>query len=424
VPRPCGVPGGAGELLTLQGERIMSLAEALLKLPGSTLQKHVVSLDRSALFNLSLASKELFHSNFLAWLCKLYPSLVGPIFARFTQAPCPSCDELKVHRERRNFDLTMEFPNGESLIVENKVKSIASQEQLKEYSDKVTDKEHYGFLLLSLTRPSFLQLGDAQFQVNGTAWHFLSYKDLAGQLEPTVGRIAALDQYHGELVKDYLGFITSLDAVASHLAVNWDDDEDDFFRDEEGKLLGDLRLRDLTGKIRYAQLAEKVKESLEAEGCRVVPKGDIESATLGDFMAFPAFYRGEATCEFKYLARGGDKPVALSVMLQGHAIKVFVGVPGRPDEAKMIAAKNIANELAKPRPSGKLWFDLGSIAGDSKEMPAEGFNQYVGTWLYRYKKIKRSSPKGLVEIFVKYARAIRDAEDAIRSQIERVYGPV
>ena len=386
-------------------------------LPASTFREHVSSLAGSAMFNFSLASKELFHSNFLAWLCELYPSLVGPIFARFTMGACPSCDKLKVLRERRNFDLTIKFPNGESLIVENKVKSIPSEEQLKEYSDKVAgkEKEHTGFLLLSLTRPSFFQSGDGPFQVNGTAWHFLSYKELARQLEPTKDRIAALDKYHGELVEDYLGFVRSLDAIASHISVKWDDDEDDFFRDEERELLGNIRLRDLMDKIRYAQLDEKIKEGLRAEGCYVVPKED-DLNNAGDFAAHAAFYRGEATCEFKYLARAGDNPVYLSVMLQGNALKVFVGVPKSKD-----AAKRLATELVKPRAGGKLWFDFASIGGDRQEMPVKGFNQYVGTWLYRYKRIEKSSPKALVQVFMHYARAIRDAEDAIRNEIERAY---
>lgn len=32
-------------------------------------------LKKSPLFNLSLANKELFHSNFIAWFGKLYPEL-------------------------------------------------------------------------------------------------------------------------------------------------------------------------------------------------------------------------------------------------------------------------------------------------------------------------------------------------------------
>jgi len=56
-------------------------------------------------------------------------------------------------------------------------------------------------------------------------------------------------------------------------------------------------------------------------------------------------------------------------------------------------------------------------------MPTKGFNQYIRTWLYRYKKIAQYSPNGIVEIFLGYARAIRDGEKAILSRIEAAYDP-
>ena len=57
----------------------------------TSFKNHVQRLKKCPLFNLSLASKELFHSNFLAWLCEAYPNQVGRLFARFTKIPCASC---------------------------------------------------------------------------------------------------------------------------------------------------------------------------------------------------------------------------------------------------------------------------------------------------------------------------------------------
>jgi hypothetical protein len=39
------------------------------------------TLKKSPLFNLSLTSRELFHSNFLAWLAETYPREVGQVFS-------------------------------------------------------------------------------------------------------------------------------------------------------------------------------------------------------------------------------------------------------------------------------------------------------------------------------------------------------
>jgi hypothetical protein len=196
---------------------------------AAAFEEYVRSLRASPLFHLSLASKELFHSNFLAWLCETYPTLVGPLFARFTNAPNAACEQLTVHREQRNTDLTIEFPNGETLVVENKVKSIATMEQLQRYSGQQRDRKRTSFLLLSLIRPPLMPPDEAMVWVDEMPWHFLSYSDLVGQLAPVAASIAAANRYHGDLVGDYLGFVKNLVAIASHVALDWDNEEVNFW---------------------------------------------------------------------------------------------------------------------------------------------------------------------------------------------------
>lgn len=43
----------------------------------------IEKLKISPLFNLSLSSKELFHSNFLYWIGRTYPSEFGGIFSKY-----------------------------------------------------------------------------------------------------------------------------------------------------------------------------------------------------------------------------------------------------------------------------------------------------------------------------------------------------
>jgi hypothetical protein len=386
-------------------------------------ENHVQSLRASPLFNLSLASIELFHSNFLAWLCETYPNLVvSPLFARYTKTPCASCDGVIVRREKSHIDLTIRFPNDESLIVENKVKSVASLEQLKEYCGKAREKKRTSFLLLSLIRPLFVPPNDAMFQVDDTSWHFLSYRDMVDLLEPAVARISAINRYHGELVGDYLGFVRSLVAIASHFSVDWGNEEADFFINHEHRMLEEIRLYAMMDKMRYAQLAEKIKEALTCDGCSVLTKAEFwaKDAKPGVFLLDSGHYRGGSLCEFKYLARGGENEVkvTLGVMFQGNTIKVFVQLGTGTARGSSDSAKRIAKELMSPRVGGKVWFDLARIPGNERELPVNGFNQYIGICFYRCKKIAQISPKALVDLLVSYARSIRDAEDTIRSQID------
>ena len=103
----------------------------------------IEKLRLSPLFNLSLASKELFHSNFLAWLCEKYPDRVGKVFALFVNKAPDKFDRVKVYRESHHIDLTLRYENDERLLIENKVKSLPSKEQLQEISDGVKERDRF-----------------------------------------------------------------------------------------------------------------------------------------------------------------------------------------------------------------------------------------------------------------------------------------
>ncbi|MGH8998873.1 MAG: PD-(D/E)XK nuclease family protein [Acidimicrobiia bacterium] len=105
------------------------------------------------LFHLSLHSKELFHSNFLAWLCEAHPDAAVQVFSRWVPAR-PQAKRLRVQRERSNLDLAIELPGLTPLVVENKVFSPPDDQQLDDYANGplagLADPE---LLLLSLGRP-------------------------------------------------------------------------------------------------------------------------------------------------------------------------------------------------------------------------------------------------------------------------------
>jgi hypothetical protein len=297
------------------------------------------------------------------------------------------------------------------------VKSIASAEQLQKYSGQERDKERTSFLLLSLIRPPLMSSDGALVPVGEMPWHFLSYNDLVCQLEPAAAGIAAVNRYHGDLVGDYLGFVRNLVGITSHVALDWDNEESNFFIDYEHDLLRGIRLYDLIDKLRYAQLASRVKQTLEAEGCRVVAWEGFWDAA-GVFFVDSALYRGEALCQFWYNVGGSEYRIALGVMFQGKKIKVSVTGDARTaSQASRAAAKSAAFGLLNPRAGGRVWFDLGRIPGGAREMPVRDFCQYSGITFYRYKKVTKISPKRLVDLLVGYARSVRDAEDLIRSQI-------
>jgi len=111
--------------------------------PAVNTMGHAYSiLSSSPLFNLSLSSKELFHSNFLAWLAQHYPDFFVEICKELGCKADWSNAEWNVKREYKNFDLCITSDEKIVMVLENKVKSIPTKAQLDEYVEKLKKKKN------------------------------------------------------------------------------------------------------------------------------------------------------------------------------------------------------------------------------------------------------------------------------------------
>ena len=152
-----------------------------------TIKQITESLESSPMFNLSLSSKELFHSNFIAWLITEYPNEMWKIFSKYTKLESEKyrINLSTIDREQKHIDIifNVEEIGNESnfieIIIENKVKSLPYLEQLKEYSDRFPNGCH---ILLSLSIPEHLITGEGKVYDGSKNWSLLTYADLAKEL--------------------------------------------------------------------------------------------------------------------------------------------------------------------------------------------------------------------------------------------------
>ena len=91
------------------------------------IEQSLDKLKQSPLFAISLSSKELFHSNFWAWLIEYNPEY-AKVF--FDDIVVDSNENLKVCREEKNRDITIHYQNKE-YVIENKLKSMPYINQLE-----------------------------------------------------------------------------------------------------------------------------------------------------------------------------------------------------------------------------------------------------------------------------------------------------
>jgi hypothetical protein len=216
-------------------------------------------LKKSLIFNLSLTSKELFHSNLWAWLIESADTEERKIqgikifFDKFVKTN----GQIEVKREEKNLDLQIKC--GDFIyVIENKVKSIPSEEQLQKYSDKISSNKVGIFLLTTLVKPDF------DLPPN---WSILSYAEIAERVE--LHNNDETDRYKKTLLDDYVLVLRSLDQLISF---NGECKKYNFYLNaSEGlenhhiKLLEDLRISDIYVKRRTSELFATIERKFKGQ---------------------------------------------------------------------------------------------------------------------------------------------------------------
>ena len=331
------------------------------------------AIKASPLFQLSLGSKELFHSNFIAWLAGKYPKQVGQLFAPYLKDNTDGLTITRIEREQKNIDVHLYFANGQELILENKVKSIPYIEQLEEYTEGHTDNQN--FLLLSLTRPEFTKI--EKIPVLNTFWHTMSYSELATILKTIVHETTA--QYDKLILEDYIFFITFISQALGDVEVN----ESDFFTfykpetDPILQLLQNIRMADVYSKIKYQSLGALVAKRLK----EILPDTKIHFGAFtskrekGIVYVSHGMLRAQGLLEVSYEIEDG-----LYITLQLQANRYSQLLQGYAGYGK--ATRQYAERLLKRRE----WFNFTHIGKDLKVYPmneSKMFNKYGETDFYQ-----------------------------------------
>jgi len=251
------------------------------------IRQAIDGLGKSPLFNLSLASKELFHSNFLEWAIKRHKGFRDAFLRQIAPEIGPVSDgEFEVDREKNNFDLTISIPNIKKakyqIVIENKVKSLPDEEQLRKYADKLTAaKSKTIAILLSLTKPDFFDAND-RFKTASIEWRYFGYQPVLDILK-TAGNES---DYHAALFDDYCHFMGSLLDLKTALDKLFEQNENalvnpfDGPENQGGALyseLKEIRMHDVFEKWRMIALQKKLKEILRTKIPDVSEKIEIST---------------------------------------------------------------------------------------------------------------------------------------------------
>lgn len=311
----------------------------------------IKTLKDSPMFNLSLSSKELFHSNFLYWIWKVDEVTFKRIIETLLgESNLDWGNDWVVSREYKNFDLCVKDRSNEDLenddsqglakkpkiyfVLENKVKSIPYKAQLDKYVKKVD--EHHGkkmkvdtkYLLLAL--PSGFP--DEKVIEDDKTWKIASYENYLN----AINNLSMPSDYESQIVKDYCNFVGSLLTVYD----TWNN----HCYQPQSPLLNnppyiagaeELRIHDLYHKSKYsiicANLQQKIIDSdisgkvdiVENDDKKIFETFDDPNNRNKKLIAFGYGYsNGQPFVEVKVALRDGNNPpIIYIIQAQGDAYR-------------------------------------------------------------------------------------------------------
>lgn len=411
-----------GNLLTVDGS-VLEAAEP----PWPEFE----ALDASPLFHLSLASKELFHSNFIAFLCQRFPQEMSGVFSDLLgqrkQIPVDTNGRGKgIWRERGNLDLDIGFADDSSLVIEVKVKSLPREDQLQEYASKVAGRKTCDLWLLSLAQASFSTgHGSERPSVAGNgcaqvrSWRHV---DLVELVEDVQKRVRPADAYLASMIQDYGRLVLTLGEVRSRLIVDFEDDASFFLPDPVVRKLTAHRIHDWAFKLRYGQLAQKVWESFgltRLEG-RWTGKEGTTFASSG-------MSRGTGLCSVGRVILGsGTQSLFVGVQFQGHMLRLF----SRAETSKQDAAQKVFTYLAggDDASTARRWFHIEGLPARHRALlrPAnmrDDFCQYDKLFYYNYWLVRPdATARDLADLMGSLVRSIENWEESAKPALAEILG--
>lgn len=266
-------------------------------------QQCLNTLRNSITFQMSLGSKELFHTNFLEWLSiinwdcflNVLHSLVGVNCFWWEKTYRPSNNNIEVRREYHHYDLSIyilventkphngNLPNPKwrpVFILENKVKSIPYQFQLDNYARKAFDEWEQSYpkkqQIDSWTQKGItfvlLTLID-QISINSTPicskrignvtakWNECNYQNLSNAVSSEFSKLNGKEK---NIIDDYCTYICALHDLSQ--TSEWGVNLNDMYQckiintlPEEKK----LRIADIVEKVHHERMLKILEHKLQ-----------------------------------------------------------------------------------------------------------------------------------------------------------------
>jgi len=411
-------------------------------------------LERNPLFQMSLGSKELFHSNFLAWIISKQEQV--SFVLNFLNDLLQLGNKIKAiiefpEREKMNIDLRFKVELNDNtqrlIIIENKVKSLPYKEQLlKYYTETEIEREkkskkkngevyEVNYYLLSLVTPDDSILLNNK---NEKIWTRISYEDIAVSMSYNLTKLQSDSSdliTFESIIKSYSEFACLLQDIAENDLKIKDENTElfDYFNSETRKKYQSLRLHDLYLKSKYQQIAIAIKSRLSKnyqdadfnfnpwEKLRKKNK-TLTQVNNGVFIK-EGFSNSNGMIDFKFIPQkftieNTDVYYAFCLQLQGDQLRYALEFMGNFEGEKKQKATKLIYEVARKLSNLQKWLELPKdietkrnvfvntkILGKPKKASEydkeRKFCKFDNLFLYKYHKISpATNVKSIIDLYV------------------------
>lgn len=366
----------------------------------------IENLEKNVLFNASLGSKELFHSNIIAWFLEQQNKdgefealrLFIKEVAKLDVGIITEENNPIIAREENKIDLTIKWKQDKDwnlIFIENKMKSIPTSQQLCDYDKKIDalwGTMTKGKKLTRHVRKKFLLTPfPSKIQSNSEKmlWKNITYQEDIITFLESIKELSYANEDVKYAIEKYISFLTTQNQLL--LWFNFNNNEDfklrnyDFYTSEEMDKVRNLRLHDLILKLAHEKIGALIKNILNNDSSnqyRISEKHPKDEFKSGNIYITNGFSRSTGITDIKICI---DKNQVIGLQLQGNSLRYLTEVFGKNElkEQNRQFAYNITKD--------KLWFydengKLLSGKGRNKELvisnSGEVFNSYGLNFIY------------------------------------------
>lgn len=277
-------------------------------------QEAINFLKKSLIYQMSLGSKELFHSNIWAYLLENDIEFLKVFLPDFEFDKYLN-DKYQVFREKDNRDIIifLENKNGdkEHVVIENKIKSLPRIDQLEKYTENV---ERHTFIQGILTGIGDNILDFSTSDKLKAKWLYVNYETISERIR-TIANNSKIEVIHQNLhiINEYCEVLYAINVcINRHLTISKDK------LDYSCQELYNLRIADVYKKLKGSNFLSFVNDY----------KNEIESYCPKNYKLITGsdFHNGKATLDIRF-CNYEDKSLKCSVIgvqLEGEQFRIVV----------------------------------------------------------------------------------------------------